>query len=251
MDGYVYFQLDKHEREQYIELQRFYLIEARRRLLGQFNNLEQDAKDAEASWLERASQRFDPERDDEGSNFEAAQSEGNVYYQMLEEMRDNVRLGIVASMYHQLDKQFREWMVREVRHWWSGPEVRRQIWTVTLGDLIDFFRGLGWDIAAASYFPMLDACRLVVNVYKHGDGAAFTSLRKQYAQYLKNSFVEYPGYVRNTESMNYSNLRVTEGEIEEFSDAIVSFWMDVPSKITNDGTPKPLPKWFEKAILKD
>jgi hypothetical protein len=91
-------------------------------IAGQFNNLEQDAKKAEAAWLERTSHRFDPDRDDEGSVYEAAEAEGIVYYQMLEDMRDDVRLGIVAGMYHQWDKQFREWIVQEVSHWHRGPK---------------------------------------------------------------------------------------------------------------------------------
>lgn len=39
-----------------------------------------------------------------------------------------------------------------------------------------------------SYFPKLDACRLVVNVYKHGKGTALNQLRSRYPEYLADPF---------------------------------------------------------------
>lgn len=49
---------------------------------------------------------------------------------------------------------------------------------------------------------------------------------------------------------DYTNLRVSEDQIKGFSDAIVAFWKDVPDNI-HDGSSDDLPKWFEKAWLKD
>jgi hypothetical protein len=51
---------------------------------------------------------------------------------------------------------------------------------------------------------------------------------------------------------DYTDLKVTEEQIQGFSNAIVAFWNDVPNNIHDDDGPNcELPKWFEKAWLKD
>lgn len=250
MKGYVLFHMWEPARQLLIERHHFYASQARTRLLTQFNDMEREADKAAADWLERASHRFDPDRDDEASVYEAAHDEGVAYYQLLEDMRDNVRLSVVAGMFHEWDKQFREWMVQEILHWHHGSEVRGKIWSQDFGGLIDFFAGAGWNIRLRPYYRMLDACRLVVNVYKHGDGGSFQDLKERFPEYIENPLKGFGDDLLGTGFTDHTNLRVTEEQIQEFSDAIVAFWKDVPEHIHENQVGE-LPKWFEKAWLKD
>lgn len=83
--------------------------------------------------------------------------------------------------------------------------------------LLNKFR---WDISIKNYFKELDACRLVVNVYKHGEGQSFEDLKKKYPQYVGNS----------TELYRITDVKVNDQQIEAFSSAIVDFWKDIPSE---------------------
>lgn len=250
MKGYVLFQMWAPARRLLIEHHQFYVGQARTRLLSQFSDMERDADKASADWLERANHRFDPDRDDEASIYEAAHEEGIAYYQLLKDMRDNVRLSVVAGMFHEWDKQLRDWMVREIRHWHRGNEVRDKIWSQDFGKLVDLFACLGWDIRLRPYYRTLDACRLVVNVYKHGDGISFQDLKQRYPEYIVNPLKGVGNDLLGMGFMDHTNLKVTEEQIQEIADAIVAFWEDVPNNIHDDPVSK-LPKWFEKALLKD
>jgi hypothetical protein len=254
VNGYVLFQMWEPARQSLIERHQFSVGQARTRLLAQFSDMERDADKAAADWLERASQNFNPDRDDEASIYEAAHDEKIAYFLLLEDMRDNTRLSVVAGMFHEWDKQLREWMVREILHWHRGDEVRGKIWSQDFGGLVDLFTYLGWDIRQRPYYSTLDACRLVVNVYKHGEGISFQDLKRHYPEYVENPLQEFGGALQGMDFTDHTNLKVTEEHIQEFSNAIVAFWNDVPNNIHDDAVCNPvceLPKWFEKAWLKD
>lgn len=97
---------------------------------------------------------------------------------------------------------------------------------------------------------MLDACRLVVNVYKHGDGKSFQDLKKQHPEYINNIFKAMDRELDGMGFTDFTDLTVTNAQIEGFSDAIISFWRDVPDNIYEDSDAD-LPKWFENAWRKD
>ncbi|GAA5013104.1 hypothetical protein GCM10025794_01360 [Massilia kyonggiensis] len=233
-----------------IERHKFYVEQARKRLLSQFSNIESEADKAAAEWLKRAGSRFDPDNDDPASFYETAHDEGVAFYQLLADMRDSVRLSVVAGMFHEWDKQLRDWIVREIQHWHHGEEVRAKIWSQDFGGLADLFACLGWDIRSQPFFATLDACRLVVNVYKHGDGNSFRDLKQRHPEYLEDPFKGFGDDALGMGFVDYTNLKVTDDHINEFSAAIVAFWENVPDNIHDDPVGD-LPKWFEKAWLRD
>lgn len=162
-------------------------------------------------------------------------------------MRDTTRLSVVAGMFHNWDKQLRDWLVREILHWHRGTEVRAQVWSQDFIGLVDLFGSLGWACRAKPYFSKLDACRLLVNVYKHGEGKSFKDLKARFPEYLEDP--EAP-HVLGLTYTDHTDLRVTDAQIQEFSDAIVAFWKDVPERTFSSGTGD-MPQWFEKAFMKD
>lgn len=51
--------------------------------------------------------------------------------------------------------------------------------------------------------------------------------------------------------LDHTNMRITEEHLDQFSAAILSFWQEVPSEMWLRKGEVEVPKWFEKAYLKD
>ena len=56
-------------------------------------------------------------------------------------------------------------------------------------NVLDLLNDFGWDCRSLPSFSKIDACRLVVNVYKHGKGPSLEDLAKRYPEYLDNGFL--------------------------------------------------------------
>jgi len=247
---YVLFQMWGPFRQSLIDGHLFYVEQARKRLLTQFENIEAEADKASEDWLENNSHRFDPDRDDPGSFYEAAGEAGIEFYRLLSDMRDQTQLSVVAGMFHEWDKQLRDWLVAEVRHWHRGDLAAEKIWKANFSDLADLLEGLGWKIRSTGYFKLLDACRLVVNVYKHGKGTSLDDLKQSFPEYLPDPNVGTRLAWSSIDVLDHTDLKVSDAQFQAFSDAIVSFWRDVPENISEADVAS-VPTWFEKAILKD
>lgn len=249
MSGYVYFQLWEPFRRSLIARHNFYVEQARKRLLSQFEHIEVEADAAAEQWIEKNSQYFDPDRHDDGSFYETANEEGIAFYELLTEMRDQTRLSVVAGMYHEWDKQLREWLVKETKHWHRGDELPAQIWKVNFNQMMALLECFGWANPRAPFFKILDACRLVVNVYKHGDGGSLRDLKKRYPEYLDNGYRINGNLQLDRSMLNHNHLFVSEAQLATFSEAIIKFWEDFPSEVTESD--RPAPAWFNEAIAKD
>jgi hypothetical protein len=94
-------------RQSLIKRHQFYVKQARKRVLSQFENMEEEADKAAEEWLEQSSGRFDPDWHDPGDFYEAANDVGIEFYQLLSDMRNQTRLSVVAGMFHEWDKNLR------------------------------------------------------------------------------------------------------------------------------------------------
>ena len=110
-------------RQSIIRSHKFYVEQAHRRLLSQFDNINKDADQAAEDWLEAQSCNFDPERHDPADFYERANDVGIEFYQLLVDMHERTRLSVVAGIYHEWDKQFRKWVYEEISHWYRGEIV--------------------------------------------------------------------------------------------------------------------------------
>ncbi len=86
-------------------------------------------------WLKDNSGRFDPDQHCPSDFYEEAYNVMNEWHRLLSDMQDRTRLSIVAGMYHEWDKNFREWIVSEVKHWHGSDEMKAKIWKVNIGDI--------------------------------------------------------------------------------------------------------------------
>lgn len=248
MGGYVFFQMYGPFRRTLIAQHNFYVEQAGKRLLSQFDDIGKEADEASERWLVENGPRFDPDRHDQGDFYDSANDAGVEFYQLLSNMRDRTRLSVVAGMFHEWEKQLRDWLAKEILHWHRGEAVQASVWKADFGMIADLLECLGWKIRATSYFNTLDACRLVVNVYKHGDGTSFDDLKLTFPEYLDNGLV-HNGARFGTAFLDHTHLVVNDEQLVRFSDAIREFWEDVPETVT--GSVTPLPNWFAKAMQKD
>ena len=216
------------------------------RLLSQFDDIESEATKASDEWLERNSHHFDRVWHDEGDFYESANNAGIEFYQLLSDMRDSTRLSVVAGMYHEWEKQLHQWMVDQMRGWCPRDSLEKIVWKINLTQLDDLTKQLGWPICEQPYFSQLDACRLVVNVYKHGNGDSLQDLKKKHPEYLRNPIggsLTEPFF----DFLDHTHLQVNDEHLQYFSDAIVRFWQDIPKDIYDQENSK-VPEWLEKVF---
>lgn len=250
MKDFVAFQMWGPFRNQLVKAHTFYVAQAKKRLLTRFENIEEEADAEMERWLEQTSHLFDPDRHDPGDFYEKANDVGIEFYELLTEMRDRTRLSVIAGMYHEWDKQLREWLWREISHWHRGDELRRQIWAVDFVSLMELMNSLGWDVQSTPYYSDIDACRLIVNVYKHGEGKSFEQLRDRYPNYIEHPLARTSDTPWALSQTDYSHLKVSDEAVDVFSEAIINFWNNVPEHVSAS-TIVDVPKWFERAYNKD
>jgi hypothetical protein len=248
----VLFQLYSGRRAELIEKNEFYLQQAQLRLLSQFSeeDIRKEADEEGERYLKEHEHLFDPERHDPEDFYEAAGDHLIDHYQMLSDMRDNVRLSIMAGLFHEWEKSLRQWLVDEIRHWHLGKDLQDAIWKKSFASLMDLLENFGWKVRKSPWFNDLDACRLVVNVFKHGNGPSLSELIGTYPQFYRDPFGDLTiGTGDACFYASYEFLKVTDEDVKTFSDAISTFWREIPKNICDTQIQR-LPKWFVTAYEK-
>lgn len=245
----VFLQMQTAIREYLIANHEFYVAEAKRRLLDQFGDdaMKADADRYADKWLAERGKDFNPDRDDPAAYYEHAFDESVSFYQSLVSLRDNTRLSIVAGMFHEWEKQLRDWLGRELGHQGFGKHVHEAIWRATLDEIIALLEACQWPVCEREFFGDLRLCRLVTNVYKHGNGPSFDTL-KELAPELAGRTEKLPAFF--VSALDYTMLNVSDAELTCFANAITAFWRDVPENIFYSQIPKP-PKWLLLSIRKE
>jgi hypothetical protein len=252
MGDYVVFQMGSGYRESLIRAHQFYVNQAKSRLLTQFSNISAEADKAEEDWMtERAKRFFDPDRDDPSELYEGAEDAGIEFYQLLTEMQERTRLSVIAGFFHEWEKKLRQCLADEINHWHRGKLTKERIWKANFEEIYDLLESFGWALKSTSWFSALDACRLVVNVHKHGDGPSLASLKAAYPKFLVHPLAGTG--LRLTprwDRLTHEHLQVNDADLEEFADAVASFWREIPENVV-DSQVVALPSWFVKVLEKD
>ena len=242
------FTLEEPKRHALVAEHRFYFEQAKVRLLSTFANIEHEAYDVAEAFWQAPMASFDPDVHDEACHAEDAQNEGIMFYGLLSEMHERTRLSVVAGMYHQWDKEWRRFLVRQLRcpGLMPGPRTRRSLWTLDSTEVEALVRGLGLEVRAFPNFARLDAMRLVVNVFKHGEGKSLDDLRQTYPEFVPAVNGWAPTHPDDTD------MKVTDAHLDEFATAIESFWTSLPGELVIDvDEDLVLPRKFEIAHRKD
>jgi hypothetical protein len=250
MSDYVLFQMWGPFRQSLIASHLFYVEQARKRLLVQFDDIDTEADAIGVHALERNSKLYNPDSDNGDHLQEDAYEQMCEFHRLLSDMRDQTRLSVVAGMFHEWDKQLRDWLVREIQHWHHGDTAALKVWSADFVQIAELLESIGWPVCGAEYFRMLDACRLVVNVYKHGAGKSLEDLKQKYPEYLDCPFGGSGTGFSSVQYRDHTHLKVSDDQFQAFSNAIVAFWHAVPENIFESKV-NDVPDWFGKAILKD
>lgn len=241
----------KEELQLRIKEQQFYIEQSRARLLPPFANIEAEADVLEKEWVETGSVCFDPAISDISDVYEFAFHQSLEHYDLLQDMHMRTILSIVAGMYHQFDKSYRMMVARELHQagWIIGTYTREIIWKCTWRQMEALMRAFGWDMTLTRGYTHLEAMRLVVNVFKHGEGVAFKDLKRKFPQFI-------PSINEGTEScahVDHTYMKVGEENLEPFSEAILDFWGSVPNNLCIDSEVDALdvPKFYADALRAD
>ena len=73
-------------------------------------------------------------------------------------------------------------MERELSHAYDRDRVTKYVWRSDINKLFDTLEEFGWPIRQAQWVQLLNACRLIVNVYKHGKGQSLDELVRDHPQ---------------------------------------------------------------------
>ena len=229
---------------------RFYVEQARKRLLSQFDNIEGEADKAAEEYLDGMSRQFNPDIHDPSDFYEAANDEGIEFYQLLSNMHENTRLSVIAGMFQQWDKKLRDWIVREMHHWHHGENATKSIWRADFPAIVDFLVAIGFDVKSLLCYERLNEMRLVVNVFKHGNGSSFDELRASHPGFICDPLGWHGVQVVPFFLPDHTYVRATDTHFDQFSEAVLDFWKAIPEEIYL-GKELDIPQCFEKAFLKD
>jgi hypothetical protein len=218
---YMYGGVRKH----IIERHNFYFEQVKKRLFSAFHDIDKEA-DRHADEIYNRMGKYASEYSDPADYAEAAHEAGVDHLLMFAELYNQVILGALAGMYHQWDKELREFIVRELRYS-CEDETLKSIWKSNIGEVFDLLKDFGWDCRNAPFFPGLDASRLIVNVYKHGNGNALEDLAKKYPEYLLGCESQQNSpYSR----LDHDLLTITEDQFGQLADNVRLFWEDFPER---------------------
>lgn len=246
MNDLQLFFMDDNLRALRIKEQQFYISQAHARLLSQFENIGDEATAAGDEWMSRIGAWFDPEWHDAAGFYEQAYEIEIDQYLMLTNLQNQTRLSVVSGFFHEWEKRVREWLVAEVRRWCRDSAAASTIWRKPISEVLELLVGCRLVNPETGYFKKLDACRLVVNVYKHGEGSSLVSLMKLYPEYLGRELYSGSELDPSLPYGMYHYLNLDDDQVHEFSDAVVAFWEGLPDRRYNSEVER-WPEWFVKA----
>lgn len=215
----------------------FYVEQIRKRVLSQFDDIDGEADEYAQTEYERMGQLPGSEDSDMSCVADTAHERAVEYYQLLSDLRQQTYLSAVAGMYHQFDKDLREFLETQLVGLVDGKTgnrvdydyTKRNLWKPPIEDIFGALKELGWDLRKEPYYPQLDACRMVVNAYKHGKGGSLDSLRANYPQYVKSPLEEKGLEISGQDDfIDHEWLKVSANDFDELSNAIRQFWDSIP-----------------------
>lgn len=220
----------------------FYVNEAKSRLLPPFSDIHTEASECYAKQL--AKRPFNPEYDCFSSFSDEARELAMREFELLVEMKKQVKLSIVAGMYFRWEKALKDWLVIEFTKTQCLKQKKKAIYKATSSQLIKLFEMNGWDTKEERFSDSFYAMLLIVNVFKHGNGASLLQLKKDFPNFVKDPIRKFEGPIvdlilSGEEYVDHSFLDINEKNIDDFATSISEFWEAIPEKIFY----KKLPKW--------
>ncbi|MCW2392266.1 hypothetical protein [Sphingobium sp. B11D3A] len=231
--------LDEVARSIILNRHRFYVKQVRKRLFSQFDDLEGQADQYKDELLGALSQSPQYQFREEPDLAEWAYDEAIGHYGQLVDLKKQVLLSSIAGMYHQWDKELREFLELELRHYTSQKWIDDEIWSIKtkVSDLFDLLIQFGWNVEGQTFFDPIEACGLIVNVYKHGKGRSLQTLQKKHGKYVPPRTWDD----KLKALIDHRRMEVSDADFDEFAQAIDDFWSQFPERSHLLDQPSPEP----------
>jgi hypothetical protein len=214
-----------------LESHDFYVAQVKERVLAQFRDVAAETDKYSDAEYERLGSLPGDENSDMADVAEAALDRGMAFYELLSDLKKQMLLGALAGLYHQWDKGLREFIERELRNDMTPKEAAKAAWLSNSVKLLDTIEEFGWNIRAAGFFAKIDACRLIVNVYKHGKGPALKELAERFPQYLDDGFAADSSWRPTSDYVDHEWLSISESDFDEIAGALRRFWVEFPERL--------------------
>jgi hypothetical protein len=219
------------QRRLILEKHDFYVEQVKKRVLTQLQDIEGEADRFSEVEYKRLGSLPGDGNSEMDEIAETALDRGHAFYSMLSDLRKRMLLGALAGLYHQWDKELRDFVEHELRHDIDFGTAARYAWDPNVGTVFDALGDFGWNCRSSGFFSKIDACRLIVNVYKHGKGRSLGELAERFPEYLDDSFAE--GAVRRlpTDFLDHEWLAISESQFDEIASAFRAFWVEFPERL--------------------
>jgi hypothetical protein len=212
-----------------VEKHDFYVTQIKERVIAQFKDLEGDTDRYAEMEYRRLIGIAGDDNMDMADLAEMAHELAASHYELLSDLKEQVMLGALAGLYHQWEKELRDFIERELTTDSLAEQATKRAWSVSIMDIFRLLTDFDWDVLSEPFFPKIDACRLVVNVYKHGKGPSLNELRSKYPDYLHPRLSKPP-----SDYVDYQWLAISEQNFDEIARALRSFWIEFPERLYKD-----------------
>jgi hypothetical protein len=216
--------LEKHD---------FYVTQIKERVLAQLKDLEGDADRYAKIQYQRLIEIPGDDNTDMADLAEMAHERAVSHYELLSDLKEQVILGALAGLYHQWEKELRDFIERELMDGVEAEQASKRAWCGSIMDIFRLLTDFGWDVHGEPFFPKINACRLIVNVHKHGNGPSLDDLRSKYPDYLRDPFGK-PLSDPFSDYVNYDWLTISEQNFNEIACALRAFWVEFPERLYKD-----------------
>jgi hypothetical protein len=162
---------------------------------------------------------------------EMAQDAGIAKYETLGFLKHEMLLGALAGLYHLWERSLRDFLEHEFRHWMRREIVHKCAWEANIGRIYELLASFGWDVRHEPFFAEMDACRLIVNVYKHGKGTSIAEPTSKYPKYLRHPLGLDIDDAFGRELLDHEDLKVLVSDILQMAASFRQFWQQFPERL--------------------
>jgi hypothetical protein len=160
-------------RKRILERHDIYIGQTKKRVLANFADIDGDAD----NFMNAEYNRLDGKLDHHPADVaEWVNERGQDFWALLHDLRKQTLLAALAGCFHRWEKELSDFLERELSHNFEPKDVHQAAWSPNVKDRFGVLTEFGWDCRAGKFFAGLEACRLIVNVYKHGKGASLDQL---------------------------------------------------------------------------
>lgn len=223
-------------RATFIERHDFYVEQVRERVFAQFREISEEAERYADNVYERLGSMPGDENSDMEAIAEQASDRGQSFFGLLSDLKKQMLLGALAGLYHQWDKDLRSFVEFELTNDINMEQATKIAWDPNIGNVFEVLKEFGWDCRLRPFFAKIDACRLVVNVYKHGKGRSLDELALKHSEYLDHGFPKEAEPALIATYLDYEWLSISEAQFDEIAAALRAFWDEFPERLYIDAT---------------